>query len=54
VAAINAVLSGKYQLYDILGAGQAGTVFLAVHFGLEEYRAIKWAPKSFLKYVIHR
>ncbi len=43
-------LFGKYQLYGILGTGRAGTVFLAVHLGLEEYRAIKRVPKSFLKY----
>jgi serine/threonine-protein kinase len=50
VAAISAVLFGKYQLYGILGTGRAGTVFLAVHLGLEEYRAIKRVPKSFLNY----
>jgi serine/threonine-protein kinase len=33
-----------------LGTGRAGTVFLAVHLGLEEYRAIKRVPKSFLKF----
>lgn len=50
MAAISAVLFGKYQLYGILGTGRAGTVFLAVHLGLEEYRAIKRVPKSFLNY----
>ena len=33
-----------------MGTGRAGTVFLAVHLGLEEYRAIKRVPKSFLKF----
>lgn len=50
MAAISAVLFGKYQLRSILGTGRAGTVFLAVHLGLEEYRAIKRVPKSFLNY----
>jgi serine/threonine protein kinase len=50
VVLVSAVLFGKYQLYGILGTGRAGTVFLAVHLGLEEYRAIKRVPKSFLKY----
>lgn len=47
---VSAVLFGKYQLYGILGTGRAGTVFLAVHLGLEEYRAIKRVPKSFLTF----
>ena len=54
VAAVSSVLDqklfGKYQLCKILGTGRAGTVFLAVHLGLEEYRAIKRVPKSFLNY----
>ncbi len=54
VAAVSSVLDqklfGKYQLCKILGTGRAGTVFLAVHLGLEEYRAIKRVPKSFLSY----
>lgn len=51
VAAVSTVtLFGKYQLCGILGTGRAGTVFLAVHLGLEEYRAIKRVPKSFLNY----
>ncbi|MFT4005054.1 MAG: serine/threonine protein kinase, partial [Lacrimispora sp.] len=33
-----------------MGTGRAGTVFLAVHLGLEEYRAVKRVPKSFLNY----
>ena len=50
VVLVSAVLFGKYQLYGILGTGRAGTVFLAVHLGLEEYRAIKRVPKSFLTF----
>jgi hypothetical protein len=50
VVLVSAVLFGKYQLYGILGTGRAGTVFLAVNLGLEEYRAIKRVPKSFLKF----
>ncbi len=50
MALISAVLFGKYQICGILGTGRAGTVFLAVHLGLEEYRAIKRVPKSFLNY----
>lgn len=37
-----------------MGTGRAGTVFLAVHLGLEEYRAIKRVPKSFLKFELLR
>lgn len=33
-----------------MGAGREGTVFLAVHLGLEEYRAVKRVSKSFLNY----
>lgn len=47
---VSTVLFGKYQLCKILGTGRAGTVFLAVHLGLEEYRAIKRVSKSFLDY----
>jgi serine/threonine-protein kinase len=50
VILVSAVLFGKYQLYGILGTGRAGTVFLALHLGLEEYRAVKRVPKSFLQY----
>lgn len=50
MALISAVLFGKYRICGILGTGRAGTVFLAVHLGLEEYRAIKRVPKSFLGY----
>lgn len=44
--ALDSVLFGKYQLCRILGSGRVGTVFLAVHLGLSEYRAIKRVPKS--------
>lgn len=44
--ALDSVLFGKYQLCRILGSGRVGTVYLAVHLGLEEYRAIKQVPKS--------
>ena len=47
---VSTVLFGKYQLCGILGTGQEGTVFLAVHLGLLEYRAIKRVSKSFLNY----
>lgn len=50
MALISAVLFEKYRICGILGTGRAGTVFLAVHLGLEEYRAIKRVPKSFLGY----
>lgn len=50
VEALDAVLFGKYQLCRILGTGRLGTVFLAVHLGLSEYRAIKRVPKSLLEY----
>ncbi|MBT9780033.1 protein kinase [Clostridium sp. MCC353] len=44
------VLFGKYQLKGILGKGRAGTVFLAVHMELEEFRAIKRVSKSYVDY----
>lgn len=47
---VSTVLFGKYQICRILGTGRLGTVFLAVHLGLFEYRAIKRVPKSFLEY----
>ncbi len=47
---ISTVLFGKYQLCRILGTGRSGTVYLAVHLGLEEYRAIKQVSKSHLDY----
>ena len=40
------VLFGKYRLCRKLGAGRSGTVYLAFHCGLEEYRAVKIVPKT--------
>jgi len=42
----NTILFGKYQLIRTLGQGQRGTVYLAFHQELKEYRAIKQVPKS--------
>ncbi len=42
----DAVLFGKYQLIRILGQGRSGTVYLALHMELEEYRAVKRVPRS--------
>ncbi len=39
-------LFGKYQLCRVLGRGRSGTVYLAKHQELEEYRAIKQVPKT--------
>lgn len=39
-------LFGKYQLCRIIGQGRSGTVWLAKHIELEEYRAIKQVPKA--------
>lgn len=47
---VSTILFGKYQLCGILGTGQQGCVYLSVHLGLEEYRAIKRVPKSILNY----
>lgn len=44
------VLFGKYQIKGILGRGHAGTVFLAVHMELEEFRAIKRVSKAYVDY----
>lgn len=43
-------LFGKYQLCRELGRGRSGTVYLAKHVDLEEYRAIKQVPKSCADY----
>lgn len=43
-------LFGKYQLCRILGQGRSGTVWLAKHIELEEYRAIKQVPKTCTDY----
>ncbi len=40
------ILFGKYQLIRILGQGRSGTVYLAFHRELEEYRAIKRVDRS--------
>lgn len=40
------VLFGKYQIAGALGSGRNGSVLLAVHLGLQEYRAIKRVPKE--------
>lgn len=46
----DAILFGKYQLCRLIGKGRAGTVFLAYHVELEEYRAIKRVPKNHVAY----
>lgn len=43
-------LFGKYQLCRVLGRGRSGTVYLAKHIDLEEYRAIKQVPKACVGY----
>lgn len=37
---------GKYRLLHILGTGRTGTVWLAEHLGLEEYRAVKCVSRT--------
>lgn len=44
------VLFGKYRLCRRLGKGRSGTVYLAYHRELEEYRAVKVVPKSMADY----
>ena len=46
----NTVLFGKYQLIRTLGQGQTGTVYLAFHQELREYRAVKQVAKSSADY----
>lgn len=46
----NTVLFGKYQLCRVLGRGRSGTVYLARHMELDEYRAIKRVSKSHTGY----
>ena len=41
---------GKYQLYREIGRGRSGTVYLAKHLELEEYRAIKLVRKDSTDY----
>lgn len=48
------VLFGKYRLCRKLGAGRSGTVYLAFHCGLEEYRAVKIVPKTIADYETFR
>ena len=48
------VLFGKYRLCRKLGTGRSGTVYLAYHTELEEYRAIKVVPKSMVDYETFR
>ena len=48
------VLFGKYRLCWKLGTGRSGTVYLAYHTELEEYRAIKVVPKSMVDYETFR
>lgn len=48
------ILFGKYQLCRVLGCGRSGTVFLARHMELDEYRAIKRVPKTFVNYELFR
>lgn len=38
----------------VLGCGRSGTVFLAKHLELDEYRAIKRVPKTFVDYELFR
>ena len=38
----------------VLGCGRSGTVFLARHMELDEYRAIKRVPKTFVNYELFR
>ena len=48
------VLFGKYRLCRKLGSGRSGTVYLAYHLELEEYRAVKMVPKSMADYETFR
>lgn len=50
----NRILFGKYRLIRQAGSGRTGTVWLAVHLGLEEYRAIKCVPKEHADYETFR
>lgn len=50
----NTMLSGKYQLCRVIGKGRTGTVYLALHRELEEYRAVKAVAKSSLGYEAFR
>lgn len=48
------MLAGKYQLCRVIGKGRTGTVYLAFHRELEEYRAVKAVAKSSLGYEAFR
>lgn len=48
------ILSGRYQLCREIGKGRTGTVYLAFHKELEEYRAVKIVEKSSLEYATFR
>ncbi len=48
--AAGAILFGKYRLERVIGTGRTGTVWLAVHMGLEEYRAIKCISRRAVDY----
>ena len=50
----NRILFGKYRLLHRLGSGRSGTVWLAVHLGLEEYRAIKCVSRKCADYETFR
>lgn len=47
---MDTILFGKYQLIRVLGQGRSGTVYLAMHLELEEYRAIKQVSRSCTEY----
>ena len=40
------ILFGKYQIDRVIGRGRSGTVFLARHLALDEWRAIKRVPRA--------
>lgn len=44
------VLFGKYRLCRKLGTGRSGTVYMAYHMELEEYRAVKIVSKAMVDY----
>lgn len=46
VEAESTILFGKYQICRVIGSGRSGTVFLAKHLGLDEFRAIKRVAKE--------
>lgn len=50
----NTTLFGKYQVCRVLGSGRSGTVYLAIHKELEEYRAIKRVAKASAGYARFR